>query len=382
MGRRGACRAVRVVIALCLLAMAPTATGATVSTAAASDDSWAAGSVNFLVESQIDSGGLALADPEAPMTRGRFVALLAGVDRYRAERAGVQPQLSLVPSAPALPDAPSTSLLARAVQLGWIDAPGGRALGNQAVTTDSAARGMVALLGLQSSMDSFAVLLRREVRGTRRAPMRAAHVYVRAMGMRYNHPAGREQLEAGSGEAMRVGQIAIKAHRAALLDSWQVGQMMEYESFDLPAVSGRRRRMMRNAVALIGQPYVWAGESERMQPEGHAGFDCSGFVVRVVQRSRLRSGERRRLKGRTSMSMSDVGRRKRIPLRRLKPADVIFFGDRGPRSRPSENFHAALYMGNGWFIHSSGGQGGVSITRLDGWWAEHYSWGVRLIRGR
>jgi cell wall-associated NlpC family hydrolase len=58
----------------------------------------------------------------------------------------------------------------------------------------------------------------------------------------------------------------------------------------------------------------------------------------------------------------------------------MFFGDRGPSSSPSQNFHAGVYMGNGWFIHSSGGNGGVAINALDGWWGEHFSWGRRALR--
>ena len=43
----------------------------------------------------------------------------------------------------------------------------------------------------------------------------------------------------------------------------------------------------------------------------------------------------------------------RIGLANLEPADVIFFGDRGPRSKPSQVGHMGIYLGNGWFIHSS-----------------------------
>jgi hypothetical protein len=37
-------------------------------------------------------------------------------------------------------------------------------------------------------------------------------------------------------------------------------------------------------------------------------------------------------------------------------------------------------MGNGWFIHSSGGNGGVAMNSLDGWWGDNFSWGRRALK--
>jgi cell wall-associated NlpC family hydrolase len=73
----------------------------------------------------------------------------------------------------------------------------------------------------------------------------------------------------------------------------------------------------------------------------------------------------------------EVPRSERIPAAKLEPADVIFFGDRGPRSQPSQVGHMGIYLGNGWFIHSSGY--GVAVARLDGWYAREFAWGRRPL---
>jgi cell wall-associated NlpC family hydrolase len=36
-----------------------------------------------------------------------------------------------------------------------------------------------------------------------------------------------------------------------------------------------------------------------------------------------------------------------------------------------------IYLGNGWFIHSSGY--GVAVTQLRGWYAQRFAWGRRPL---
>jgi cell wall-associated NlpC family hydrolase len=37
-----------------------------------------------------------------------------------------------------------------------------------------------------------------------------------------------------------------------------------------------------------------------------------------------------------------------------------------------------IYVGNGWFIHSS--EYGVALARLDGWYARSFAWARRPLR--
>ena len=131
-------------------------------------------------------------------------------------------------------------------------------------------------------------------------------------------------------------------------------------------------------------PYIWGGVSDGAQTEfgvpSRGGYDCSGFVWRVYKLEPYAGGGTLSsvLRGRTTYEMSaEVPRSERIGLANLEPADVIFFGDRGPRSKPSQVGHMGIYVGNGWFVQSSGY--GVALARLDGWYAREFAWARRPL---
>jgi cell wall-associated NlpC family hydrolase len=73
----------------------------------------------------------------------------------------------------------------------------------------------------------------------------------------------------------------------------------------------------------------------------------------------------------------EVPKSQRIALADLQPADVVFFGDKGPRSKPAQVGHMGIYLGNGWFIHSS--DYGVALATLTGWYAREFAWGRRPL---
>ena len=68
-------------------------------------------------------------------------------------------------------------------------------------------------------------------------------------------------------------------------------------------------------------------------------------------------------------------RSERIRRDDLQPGDVLFFGV-GPRSKPAQIDHTAIYLGNGWLIESSGQ--GVSLAPLD-WYAKTFAWARRPL---
>jgi cell wall-associated NlpC family hydrolase len=74
---------------------------------------------------------------------------------------------------------------------------------------------------------------------------------------------------------------------------------------------------------------------------------------------------------------SEVPASLRIPVDALEPGDVIFFGSHGPTSKPSEIGHMGIYVGNGWFVHSS--SGGVTLQPLQGWYATTLAWARRPL---
>jgi cell wall-associated NlpC family hydrolase len=73
----------------------------------------------------------------------------------------------------------------------------------------------------------------------------------------------------------------------------------------------------------------------------------------------------------------EVAKSLRIDPATLQPADVLFFGARGPKSKPSEVGHMGIYVGNGWFVHAS--SGGVTLQPLQGWYASTLAWARRPL---
>ena len=71
----------------------------------------------------------------------------------------------------------------------------------------------------------------------------------------------------------------------------------------------------------------------------------------------------------------------RIARSSLKAGDLMFFGPNGPESAVRSIYHAALYLGSGWFIHSTGSSDGVTLARLDvsQYWRSNFAWGRRLL---
>src|ERR671924_510787 len=75
----------------------------------------------------------------------------------------------------------------------------------------------------------------------------------------------------------------------------------------------------------------------------------------------------------------EIPRGRRISFAKLRPADVVFFGLDGPRSRPAQVDHMGIYVGGGWFVHSS--SNGVALTQLQGWYRDRFAWGGRPPAG-
>jgi cell wall-associated NlpC family hydrolase len=207
----------------------------------------------------------------------------------------------------------------------------------------------------------------------------------RMLGLRLNHPAGQDGLELLPTEAATRAEAAWSfAQLLGLDDAARAATEQAAGSFALPPLSDWQRRILSTAVRYVGYPYVWGGTSPDPQTLFGArvpgGFDCSGFVWRVYKLTPY-AGEGTLasvLRGRTTFEMSgEVPRGERLPASQLEPADVLFFGARGPRSKPSEVDHAAIYLGGGWFVQSSGE--GVTLLPFAGWYADHFAWARRPL---
>ena len=85
------------------------------------------------------------------------------------------------------------------------------------------------------------------------------------------------------------------------------------------------------------------------------------------------------LRGRTTYAMSgEVPVKRRLGFGKLAAGDVVFFGAKGAKSKPTEVDHMGIYAGNGWLVHSS--RNGVAVEPLAGWYRERFAWARRPLR--
>ncbi|HZS31194.1 MAG TPA: NlpC/P60 family protein [Gaiellaceae bacterium] len=259
--------------------------------------------------------------------------------------------------------------------------------GSNAATMTELDSKLVASLGLGHAAAEFNHAARAAGVGI---PSRfGTEVVARLLGLRLNHPASQDFLELRPQDPASRAEAAYSAAQILgfgyLDDSWQIGWAQEAaDTFALPQLNPWQQRILTVAFSKIGMPYVWGGTSDGSEaPFGvpsRGGYDCSGFVWRVYKlqsypnEGRLAST----IQGRTTYTMSvEVPWSKRIPFKKLEPADVIFFGARGPRSSGPEIDHTAIYVGNGWFIQSS--DEGVALAQLTGWYKREFAWGRRPL---
>lgn len=129
----------------------------------------------------------------------------------------------------------------------------------------------------------------------------------------------------------------------------------------LPSRSGDViRDLLDYARSLLGTPYRWAGESPA------AGFDCSGFTKHVFGRFGISLPH-------SAAAQSTCG----IPVSRseLLPGDLLLF-----RTSGRGIDHAAIYLGDGRFIHASSRGGCVRLDSLgEPYWSSHFVGARRLL---
>jgi cell wall-associated NlpC family hydrolase len=254
---------------------------------------------------------------------------------------------------------------------------------DRAVTIAQLDARLVGALGLSKAATTFTKNAR--LAGLKVPARFGAEVVARLLGLRLNHPAQDDSLELLPSDPATRAETAYSVAQILALDDQQIETVQALaDAFVLPALSEWQTAILDTAVARIGMPYLWGGTSDGPETEfgvsSHGGYDCSGFVWRVYKlQPYAGSGTLNAvLRGRTTFQMSgEVPRSQRIGLAKLEPADVIFFGDRGPRSQPAQVGHTGIYLGNGWFIHSSGY--GVAVARLDGWYAREFAWARRPL---
>jgi cell wall-associated NlpC family hydrolase len=241
---------------------------------------------------------------------------------------------------------------------------------------------LVGALGLSSSATRF--LQAARTAGLKPPARLGTEAVARLLGLRTNHPAAQDARELRHDEFATRAEAAYSAARILKFKGWELeSAKTAAAAFSLPALAPWEKRVLTTAVGRIGLPYIWAGTSDLPQaPLGvqvNGGFDCSGFAWRVFKQPYPGGGAlAATVKGRTAAAMAgEVPRARRISFTRLRPADLVFFGRSGTRSKPGQVDHMGIALGSGWMIHSS--RHGVALVELTGWYRDRFAWGRRPL---
>jgi cell wall-associated NlpC family hydrolase len=284
-----------------------------------------------------------------------------------------------------------------AVQHGWMTARDGVFHPDAPVTMAALHRALVLAVGLGPVAKALNDMHTRDGVHFKTAPNFGTTVMGMRLQLRYNAPTGSESMDVAPPDDMSRAQVAYSLARATTLGSWEVPQLLaQYKNVQLPHLGHRMLKIVRWGIRYAGYPYVWGGEwgFNRSEPSAlggqpRSGFDCSGltwWLLRGDDGSYWNISPPRPYKGwslpqRTSTDMAAMAP-KRIKYDDLRPGDIMFYDgdDDGVVD------HVDTYIGNGYALDSSSHPGGVSImwvkrvpgTTVD-WYAEHVTWGRRIL---
>ncbi|MFA7523045.1 MAG: C40 family peptidase [Halothiobacillaceae bacterium] len=116
----------------------------------------------------------------------------------------------------------------------------------------------------------------------------------------------------------------------------------------------RSSEAVLQAVAQLGTPYRWGGESAQQ------GFDCSGLTQHVYRKADLHLPR---------SSSQQYQATDRIERDELRPGDLVFFRLKGSRID-----HVGIYAGDDRFIHAPSKGKTVSFASLKNrYWARRYA---------
>ena len=333
-------------IVICALALPAAAS-------AAGDRSWAQPQIEAVVEAGLFTAPAASFKPQQPLTQRALGGALAA--------------LALAADEPS-PFRYRVTVPGRAVTIRQLDAA------------------LVGHLGLGDASRSVTTALRDA--GLAPKSGVGTETVARLLGLRFNHPAGEDALELGLDDPATRAEAAFSLARVLELSGWEQERVRALTAeIALPEPTGLQRDVLRRAVSFVGKPYIWGGTSETAQVlwDGKrlpGGFDCSGFVWRVFKLEPFpgASALATVLRGRTTYELSgEVPPAQRIKkVENLQPGDLIFQGDAGPKSKPAQIGHAAIYLGGGWFVHSSGN--GTTLHPFEGWYRDRFAWARRPLR--
>ena len=223
-------------------------------------------------------------------------------------------------------------------------------------------------------------------------------VIAHSLGLHINHSV--ESMDMVSTDPIPRDETAYSLWKAKNLASWQISNLSRFKDITLPTLDrsdsasiAAKEDLTQYALTQVGFPYIWAGEWNAESPSGYCcgyqpggGLDCSGFVWWVMKRNEGGYNAARfhpaysgwAIPERSSSQMAQYTTT-HIGFSALQVGDLVFASSTGGSSYSSVD-HVAIYVGNGWIIHSaSSANGPVLDTITSGYYRDHFVYGRRLI---
>ena len=136
-----------------------------------------------------------------------------------------------------------------------------------------------------------------------------------------------------------------------------------HDPIAIPQPSGTAEDLLFTALGLVGTPYRYGGNTPS------SGFDCSGLIGYVYRGA---AGLELPRTTREMSGMRGVGVRRDA----LQAGDLLFFATAGGRKVS----HAAIYVGEGRFVHAPSSGGTVRLDHLsDRYWQRAYLSAKRIL---
>ena len=186
---------------------------------------------------------------------------------------------------------------------------------------------------------------------------------------------GRQGVQLSAGLALHVGRGATSPERRRPRDQ-PAGPFLVPDSVTSsppldagarPALATLADSIIATATDAMGRPYVFGGTGA-----GGEGFDCSGLIQYAYGKHGIALPRR-------STDQAREGKKIERELKRLAPADILTFSNRG-----GQVTHVGLYVGDGRFIHSA--TSGVQVSTLSAedpygrWWYKRWVGVRRVVR--
>jgi hypothetical protein len=279
-----------------------------------------------------------------------------------------------------------------AVKLGWIDPhDDGTWAGDNQVKKNLTDRAIVVAMGLGHAAAGIAGIHQEDGTTFTFDSDYTPYMSVAAwLGLHYNWEGDDESEDLEAGAKMPRDEVAYSLWMAKTTPSWKLDDADLFDDIEIDNSTDTKTAMTQYALNQIGYPYIYAGEWNAKSPSGYCcgtqpegGFDCSGFVWWVVKRYEDGYNAAKFhpdydgwvLHERSSSQMAEMTS-KHLTWSQLKPGNLMFQASNGGNSW-SDVDHVALWLGNGWIIHST--DGGPQLEWAgDGWYKDNFVYGRGL----